>query len=117
MTSPDALIDGFSARPWPEKRVASGFVQVCVATCLSRGWKANAGNCGEEHHWPPDGIRHAVEITVAAWQDSPMLSARRSLHDRVATTLAALREDLVAAFVRDAPTVPASALNLPLWRI
>lgn len=34
-----------------------------------------------------------------------MLPARRSRHDRVATTLAALRDDEVAALVRDAPTV------------
>jgi len=34
-----------------------------------------------------------------------MLPARCSRHDRVATTLAALRDDEVAAFVWDAPTV------------
>jgi hypothetical protein len=36
-----------------------------------------------------------------------MLPARRSRHDRVATTLAALRDDEVAALVRDAPIVGA----------
>ena len=43
VTSPVALIDGFSARPWPARRVASGSFQVCVPTCLSRGWTGNGG--------------------------------------------------------------------------